>query len=493
MYKSKVIEIMESFSTEEMNRFVYFVKASYFNPRTSLIPLVEIIKKNHPNFKDDWLEKTTLYESLFPGELYKYSRLGEMFSRLLDVALDFLSQIEWEREPSARHILAGYQCYMRGLNNLAREVLVKSVQLAEASPYRDGEYFYAQFLCAMLESLLEKGDVHNTEKSTEVNKPLDIWYIHWKLHLASSAFSQAKLSDGVPDTPLITAILESLKEHPYLEVPLVGLYYYGLVMNVDSSYARQYYDKFWKLFKHHSQKLPVSDRVALHSKAINFCISQYDLGERIYLAKAFSLDKYAESEGFLIDGSTLSDSTFKSIVTQALECKELSWTRNFIKKYSPKLSEETRESTKNLCLAELECCRGNFRAMEKRLLTIKKIDDFDFLKTQTLSLRMHFENKEWEKVEQFTSHLKRFFRRKNTVSHEYAGKVRSFTKLVESIVKVFQSERSDFKQVLIEIEKEAVNVAFINKEWLLGQIKKLKKVSRVALPINEADTNKISQ
>lgn len=502
MQKHKVIQIFRTFTSEELERFIQFIKLPYFNANPILLPLAIIIKKNISDTDDDWLKREKLYKLLFPKDLYQYSRLGEMFSRLYKLVVKYLGLNEVEKEPAIILIQAGMQCYVRRLPEIAEEILLEAIQIAEESKFKDAEYFYAKFFTSMLRNLLEQGNIHNVEKRVNIHEALDIWYLQMKLQLASEDYAQRKLVKGVPETPLLSSILEGLKGHVYLKVPLVGLYYYGFMMIVDNDNSNSHYTYFWDLFSNHSHELPVSYRIALLTKAKNYCLTHYYSGEHSYLKRAFLLDEYAESEGFLVPDAIISDTKFKSIVTLAFECGEIDWAKNFIERYAFKLSEETRENAKNLCMAELECNRRRFFVMTELLEMVKQTDDFDYLKIQILYMRMNFEIGFIEEVKRYCGYMKRLFKRTDAVSKEYEERVNLLVDFVIHITQALSPDYEKMRKELVEIEREAQKVTFNYKEWLLRQIEKLinkevvvgvinEKINFV-IPIAPADTTKTS-
>lgn len=478
MYQSKAIQILKKLSAEELDRFVLFARTSFFNPRPSLIPIVETIRNNFSDFEGEWLQKENLFTKIFLNKPYQYSLLGEEMSRLYELAVQFLSYIEWEREPAVRRAQAGLQCVMRGLNDLAEELAEEADQIAEESPFRDGEYFFAKIPISVIKSILKQGDIHDTERDVAVHNAIDIWYLHNKLHYSATMHAQQALVNEVPDIPLFKDLIAGLKNHEYLKTPLIGLYYHGLMMNIDGEESENHYQLFSNIFVAHSQKLPLPDRVAFHTRAKNFCLQRYISGDQEYLTKAFKHDDHAELNGFLIDAGILPERSFKNIATLALECNETDWAERFIGKYAPQLSAETREMTVNLAHAELEYCRGNFDKVRTSLESFKKIDAFDYLKVQTLLMKMTFEQENWNEVQQYSENVRKFFQRNKSISDEYKNRSRSLFDFATRIAKAVTSKRRNLIKFLEELEQEIHSMPVNSKPWLLGQIEKMKNATK---------------
>lgn len=475
MHKNQVIKILKTFSTEDWNSFIRFVKSPYFNNRNSVIALTEIIQQNSNDFQGEWLQRNNLFEQIFPNELYNYKRISESMTRLFNVAVKFMSITEVEKEPTLLLVQAGFQSHSRGLNSVAKKLLRKAKKVLENTLYHDAEYYYAVFLATMLERLLDQGDIHhNKELNVAAHRSLDYWNIHWKLDLASSGLAHGKLVKGISDAPLLKELLENLKEHEYLKEPLIGLSYYGFMLTADSNNADEHYENFNSLFIAHSKNLPLHYKLAFHAKASNYCLTKYYSGDDSYIHKAFLLDSHAETEGFLIAKNyLLSESKFKGLVTLALECGEIDYADRFIKKYSPQLPEENRQTTIQISRADVECSRGNFKTARELLSDVRILDDFDQIKIHTLQMKMSFEEKQWEDVKRCNENLLKFIKRKNTIADEFEARVRTLTDFTSRIATTALLFPNDIKICLDEIEMDAQTSVMNYKSWFLRELKNL--------------------
>ena len=72
MIKTSLIEILRSFSSEEIQRFKDFVSSPYHNKIKNLEKLFLIIKNYSPGFSDPGLEKEKVWRKLFQDKKYNY-------------------------------------------------------------------------------------------------------------------------------------------------------------------------------------------------------------------------------------------------------------------------------------------------------------------------------------------------------------------------------------------------------------------------------------
>ena len=68
MKNSKLISLLETFSEDEMNKFVDFAAASYHNTNEALTRFASYLKKQHPEFPAEKVEKQPVFQMVFPNE-----------------------------------------------------------------------------------------------------------------------------------------------------------------------------------------------------------------------------------------------------------------------------------------------------------------------------------------------------------------------------------------------------------------------------------------
>ena len=90
MLKSKAIDIIKTFSPEELKRFVSFVSSPYFNSVKSLIRLTEVLRNHYPDFSTEDLTEVSLYEKVYGKGKFSYSVMKNLMSDLIPLCEKFL-------------------------------------------------------------------------------------------------------------------------------------------------------------------------------------------------------------------------------------------------------------------------------------------------------------------------------------------------------------------------------------------------------------------
>lgn len=90
MLKSSLLEILRTFTKQELTKFEDFVRSPYFNKKENVLKLLLEIKKYSPDFADDNLGKETVWKKLFPDKEYNYGILKNLIFDLNQLADRFM-------------------------------------------------------------------------------------------------------------------------------------------------------------------------------------------------------------------------------------------------------------------------------------------------------------------------------------------------------------------------------------------------------------------
>ena len=85
MLKSKALDILKTFSTEEFKRFEQFVSSPYFNTNKSVLKLVLELKKFYPDFNSDKMTEDYIYGRVYGKDKYSYSAMRNLMSGLIQL------------------------------------------------------------------------------------------------------------------------------------------------------------------------------------------------------------------------------------------------------------------------------------------------------------------------------------------------------------------------------------------------------------------------
>jgi len=66
MLNSSLIEVLRTFSKNEISRFDEMIHSPYFNKSSTVIKFWSVIKNYSPDFDSEELKRETIYKKVFP-------------------------------------------------------------------------------------------------------------------------------------------------------------------------------------------------------------------------------------------------------------------------------------------------------------------------------------------------------------------------------------------------------------------------------------------
>ncbi|MBV6477579.1 MAG: hypothetical protein HGGPFJEG_00318 [Ignavibacteria bacterium] len=98
MLKSSLVEIIRTFSKQELIKFEDFVRSPFFNKKENVVKLFLVIKNNLPGKNDPILEKETVWMKLFPDKEYNYGIMKNLIFDLNKLAEEFIATLRFNAD-----------------------------------------------------------------------------------------------------------------------------------------------------------------------------------------------------------------------------------------------------------------------------------------------------------------------------------------------------------------------------------------------------------
>ena len=90
MLNSTLIDIFKTYEKADLKRFEDFIKSPYFNKKTNVVSLFNIIKKYFPDYKTENLKRETVWKALYPGKDFNYGVMKNLIHDLTKLAENYL-------------------------------------------------------------------------------------------------------------------------------------------------------------------------------------------------------------------------------------------------------------------------------------------------------------------------------------------------------------------------------------------------------------------
>lgn len=485
MKKSKLVEIISTFSPEEIKSFEKFISSPYFSRGRDVSGLFSEIRMNFPDFLEVKVKKENIFAGMFPGEKYNEKKLKNLSFELAYLAEQFLIIESLRKNETDKEVLLSIQYkdrnkrklfsntlnlieervnknlfdsfngfsledkllwlkqeYYVGLNDFSQVIALKS---------KHTEYILLSFLIKYLRALRDLEVVNSTYTGKTDNMLLNT------------------LSAGID----MDKIVSTLKKENYEYLWLVEIYYYSYKSskNLDD----ESYRIFRKIYKKNSDKFSKREKYYILSDFLSFCIRNYNLGKNGYRKEEMELYKEMIKEDALraSDDEYLNIILYRNILFLSTDMDQNNWYFENMDSLTEKLQPDLRENTKYYSLAHIEYKNKNF---EKALENITKVkyDVFLYkLDVKNMLLKIFFELKLYDQAFSLIDTYKHFLKNSKELAGEFKPQFLNFISMYTKILRVSagSSNKINANYLLKELSEMKI---VANRDWLSEKIKKLK-------------------
>jgi len=465
MEKSKLASLLYSLTPAELRKFQKFVDSPIHNKHKNVAELFTLVKDNvtkeKPMPSNEWL-----HDQLFPTEAYDQYRLNHIKSYLLKVLEEFVAWENFSNQPDAKELLLLKKYSQLGLEKHFKQTIRKSLDKLDKQPNRNDNFLRTRFLFEFenYSFYTQKAGRREDLKVQEVNNFLDQSFIAEKLKIACSLHAHATLAKQEYETGLLDAILLFLKDHDYLKIPAIGIYYQGYraMVNMDNDEA---VDLFTKYLDQHAKQFPLLELRDIFVIGINICIRRINFGKIEFLEKLFALYKKGLELKAFLEGGTLSPYTYKNITFAGLKLNEKEWVLNFIHEYKPFLPEHQREGFYNFNLAYFYYETKRYD-LAMPLLALEVYGDvFTRLRAQSLLAKMYYESQELDALSNLLGSLKKYIYRKKDLGY-HRDHYMEFIRFLERMMNLKPYD----KAARLSLLKELKTAKTVEPDWLIAQL-----------------------
>ncbi|MFZ1323403.1 MAG: hypothetical protein WAT71_17760 [Ignavibacteria bacterium] len=474
MNRSAFIEVLKTFTKQDIKEFGLLIQSQFFNTNQSVIKLFDQIKKEYPDFNDKLTDKKLLFEKAFGKIEFDDSFMRMTIFRLLELAKEFLVIKNLQSNYEFKETILMDELNNRELNN----ILMKSVndldKKLEKQNAKDSETYYVKYKLEYFRNDIKSRDTKMITYKDALNKDLmmEQKFFNTYFFINSLKFFQYFLNqknfvvntDGYPD--LIIEILEFLKQNPeYIKDPELNLYF-NLVMLLITKEDKYFNELFNKLFED-KDDLKLNSKHNLITGLRNHAQQKIHEGHSEYMKKSFEILKLSlkkEITSLTPSGKYMTETRFMTIVWSGLLVKEFEFTEKFIKKYIDKIEPEKREYVSAYNSAKLEFEKGNFKKAMDYLGNSGQIKNvFYKAASKQLNLMISYELKMFVSAEEQLDSYRHFVKTDKLLPEMYKTQSSVFINFFSRILKLNDVNSNNS----FEAEKLISELKLTPQTWLL--------------------------
>lgn len=466
MRHSKLILLLQTFSTSELRAFKDFVESPFFNKNKELIRLNRHLKKlASKDFPESKLTREAVFKAVYPGQTYDDKQLNYAMSLLLKLAERFVGLQRYERAGILPdyHLLGEY--VQRGLDKNYHYIFQQASDKAKANPHRDAEYYFQGHL------LSEVADVHFSRQNIRRYDPnlqqatdfLDAFFLAKKLRYLCNMLDQQKFISTDYQLNMLDEIKHYLESHDFSRIPAIHLYHL-LLLALTEPEPGAYFENYTRQLRQSATHFSPGEQRSLYHFAINFCIHQIRLGDKKYTQNLMDLYREGVDNQVLLEDGQLSPWTFKNMVKLGLGLGRYDWVEDFVTHYSEKLDKSKRTDAYHFNLADLNYHRKNYDLALQHLNQVEFSDIHYHLGVKVMLLKIYYESREDDAFQSLVSTFKIFLHRNKNVPGEVKEPYLNFVNLLHELYKSGKEKHDMLRKKVQETRM------LTDRSWLLQQL-----------------------
>ncbi|MBK8983676.1 MAG: hypothetical protein IPM38_15505 [Ignavibacteria bacterium] len=484
MIKSNFIEILRTFSKEELVLFEEFISTSFHNKNVIAVRLFSEIKKFHPSYNDSLLTKEYLFRKISGRTKYKDTYIRNLFSDLYNLAEIFIQYRMISKSNEYKKLLIE-ELKDRDLYELAEKKIKSFENEMKKIKAKDHEYYLnMSFIYEMKSFLLVDKTLTDSFRTEQISGIIKLFVIT----LMENSFYLRVEEQRVNirhSFDFLKYVLEFIKDHlsDFEDSPLLMIYYYLWLHYFYDEEGDKNFLKAKEYFKKNFKSLSKTDKKNIYSVMQIYYINKIDRGETGYnkeylgfLLEMLKLNVLSHKEKDFINLNL-----FRNILILCVMLKETELLKKFITKYIGYVDLQSRDTITAYSYSHLNFLLGDF---EKALELCNKINYYDLLSStndnlyfkndiRALTLKCLYELKYYENAISFIDTHKHFIRNSKLLNESPKKKYMNFLKFVSELIKLnLEFDEFSFK----ELKSNFISTKkLIQSDWISEKISELEK------------------
>lgn len=478
MNNSSLILLLKKFDKQQMKEFNSFVKSPFFNTNKALASLFEYIRKQHPEFNEEKLEKEYVYRKIFGKTEFNDGFFRVLMSNLQNLAEEYLSLKGFQKETLLKKkFLLDQLMALPESKKLAEKILKEGLKEAEnIKPEGPDDYlgkyhmaFYRKYLYST--SFSASKDKMPSDHLYDEQKYLTYYFLLRMLADHFYHLNQSQIINYTPKLIFVDEIISFLEKNPeYLEFPTLNMTYLRVLLLKNNNIEDLY--KLKNAFYGSFEELGHKDCFNIISIIINFCHKNYFLTEdEKFLEEKLEILLFGMDNGITSfdEDDYFDNNRYNNLFSTYIEFGRIDDAEKFIKEYGPKLEPEEQNFWVNYSMAELQSKRGKYDEALDHLSKIRNVKTVSYkLHLKSLQLRLYYDAGLLEQAISAADSFRHFIQKENLMNPVYNEQYRNFYLFYIKLLGLNTGKSATAANELKESLTPVKNV--IHKKWLMERL-----------------------
>lgn len=484
MEKTNLVEILRTFSKDELSSFGDFVSSPYHNKNSNAARMYKALKRYAPHYPADKIEKEKLWVQLFPAKPYNYGTIKNLIFSLSSLVMKFLELENRAQKKEESNISLLEELKKRSLTPLYFKKLREANAEAGKAVFENLTPLY-NYLREHSELNYLDYDYHYKEKKldyTGLNRSL-LLFCFCSYFLDNTNNLQNSLSMDVQiNTPINEAMVQ-MYEKLELRDTFTDTFYYAYLSALNPENEENYY-RFKELFFENFAHLSRSLQYELACCLLNYCKNnnyrnnfKFDKEEFIYVKLIMEKKLYRHAGIGWLDRYL-----YIAAFVSACRAGEQTWAERFIEEYKSELKEDTRQQF--YCYAHINK-NIRLRRFDEALKYYSMCNDVkgrDKLNFRRFGFVIYYELGYFEELRSLAGATLRMIKNDRSFYAEDKMLLRNF---INTLVKMtdyrtgsgkFKNDPGFADMITGYIDKNPVAM----RQWTLSKISEIKKSNKMA-------------
>jgi hypothetical protein len=480
---SKLVNILRTFSKNEMKEFEKFILSPFFNRGRNYITFFGELKKFYPSFDNEKMTPEYIYTKMYPGKEFNKQIIWNMTSQMLNMAEDYLMHVSLKKnrfvkdyqvaDEFSERKLAGY-FYKKlddmeaGLDKMGLEsnYFNYKTQLEKA---RMGYHFMEDTQHLLSKHILKKGEY------TILNFIKDITDVICDLDANYRMFN-AKFNVNIPLVFIknlkIEQIIKYANAHKFKYASVMEMYYQSMMMVLNFDDTHHFF-RFRKLFEESYYEMSYGENLKWVTSLTNYCSNRINYGDRSFRKILFEIHKFELKEEIVFTNKTLSKILFIQILRNAIAINETNWVKKYIEDYVPKLKASYQKPMRALGFAYYYQRLGEHEKVLENLSRVKFIDVRDKLYVRFLYIRTYYDLNEHDALINQIDSARHFLNKNSALSDITKRNYMDFLAVLSRLIQA--REKHNTAEIEILRKKLKMKKTLLFEDWLMKKLDELIK------------------
>ncbi len=389
MHKSKLIKLFSGLSRTELLEFGRYLKTPFFNRDKNLLTLYNYVKKFHPKYDSEKIDKEVFAKKHMGGESSKNRKINDWMSDLSSKLEDYLILTETRKKSYARDFLLLDAMKERKMDELFYRSIKNIGAKLENSIERDMFYFFYQWQL-MHEAFFYSSTSKKYKDQVDIQRTMeymDMFFCAVKLRYSGEMMTQQQMLAGKHSIALLDEVRKEIEKPSYDEHSKL-FKIYNLTLELFYEKRDETYEELETLIYDQLHLGNIDEKLTLLNFLLAHANSRLGEGDLKYTQKIFDLYVYKINNDLLLEDGYVPATHFINISYLATTLERAEWLKIFISNYEQYLTDVEKENASQLARAYLCFAEG---AYKDSLLILRQMGGAYALYTRTLAIQCHYE------------------------------------------------------------------------------------------------------